>query len=861
MSTLSDLPTQPPRKRGAQGAARGDNKEAPKAKAASEQSPKTSWLTLNLLLEVIALSLLIAAAVGLAALVGDFASNGQSNFLGPYLGSWYAGNLRRAFGKLPVLLVLIWTIVASLRMLGVKPSQWSDRYLWQSGLFLLLLSVLLSVGMIDRHQRTLEDFENTGGLFANFLVDSVLLPVAGPSSVAAYLIVSLGIFSLGMVALQLTPKALFFNVREAMMQLWAGRLSPDADSTDEPELKPHEQLLRRKQLERKAPKTPTATEIPVDAGDILDEDLSLPEPPEHLLRNPKELRRWRDQMAELERDRRVNEWEDQYGGGNPQIAGIVGETYEAPPRPKTAAKIPVALGPATRQMPKVDAQESPKAAPRRAVYDAYEIPAVGAVFPLMPEQPMDLTPEHLREQAAHLEAQLANFGVKGKVSHITTGPVITRFEIDLAPGVKVSKVANLGDDLALALRAKSVRVLAPIPGKSAVGIEIPNPRSQIVYCRDVLQSEIFNCAEDQILIGLGKDIAGRPFVMDLARAPHLLIAGQTGSGKSVCINMLMASLLCSKSPDDLRLLLVDPKVVELKPYEKIPHLLAPVITQPDVAVQALKWACYEMDRRYEVLAKARVRNIAGFNQKIHENQLMDLVDAEDNVRMPYLVIIIDEFADLMMVAGKEVEMSVARIAQKARAVGIHLVLATQRPSTNVITGTIKANLPSRIAFMVASQIDARTIMDKAGSEKLLGRGDMLFRAVDDPEPHRVHGAYLSDAEVEVLANACSSQNVLYPQLTSFDLEEAHDGDYEREAGPRDDKFAEAAWMVVTVGQASTSMLQRRMQLGYARAGRIMDQLEAAGIVGRDRGGKGREILMDELELQSFLGGSTQDFDP
>ena len=319
----------------------------------------------------------------------------------------------------------------------------------------------------------------------------------------------------------------------------------------------------------------------------------------------------------------------------------------------------------------------------------------------------------------------------------------------------------------------------------------------------------------------------------------------------------MASLLTSKSPDELRLLLVDPKVVELKPYDSIPHLLYPVITQPEIAVQALKWSTIEMDRRYEVLALSGARNIKGFNERVRSGRLADKLTEEDNVPLPYIIIIIDELADLMMVAGKEVETSIARIAQKARAVGIHLILATQRPSTNVITGTIKANLPTRIAFQVASQIDARTIMDKAGAERLLGRGDMLFRPIDSPDPIRVHGAFVDDDQAEAAANACAEQHVNYPQIQSFDMDsDADGGAFDDE--PRDEKFRDAAELVVSLGQGSVSLLQRRLGIGYARSGRIVDQLERAGIVGKERGSKPREVLMNEEELMSFLSAPVYD---
>ena len=487
-------------------------------------------------------------------------------------------------------------------------------------------------------------------------------------------------------------------------------------------------------------------------------------------------------------------------------------------------------------------------------YDEYKVPEIGKILDTHEVQTADYTEEELNAIGKMLEEKLENFKVKGRVVGCETGPMITRFEVEPGPGVKVSRFSALQEDLALPLKVSSVRILAPIPGKAAVGVEIPNRKFQTVFCRDVFMSDKFKPAPDKILVALGKDITGESFTMDLAKAPHLLIAGQTGSGKSVCINALMASMLFSKTPDELRMILVDPKAVELKMYENIPHLLAPVITKPEIAIQALQWLCYEMDRRTEVLASAKVRNIGGFNAKFEAGELPDEVPEEDRGhRMAFIVVIIDEMADLMMVAGKEIEKSVARLAAKARAVGIHLVLATQRPSVKVITGIIKANLPTRISFKVASQIDARTVMDHAGAEKLLGRGDMLYKAVNDPDPVRVHGAFLSDEEAERLADACSDQNVFYPQVESFDVSGGEEGDEEGGGSLKNEKldkllFEVAQW-AISVNGLSTSAVQRHFSVGYSRAGKIVDQLYGLGVCGPSKGNsKPRAMLigMDEL---------------
>jgi S-DNA-T family DNA segregation ATPase FtsK/SpoIIIE len=492
-------------------------------------------------------------------------------------------------------------------------------------------------------------------------------------------------------------------------------------------------------------------------------------------------------------------------------------------------------------------------------FDPYRVPTVDEILDSHDPQPADYTVEELNEIGHMLEEKLENFKVKGKVVGCETGPVITRFEVEPGPGVKVSQFSALQDDLAMALKAVSIRILAPIPGKGAVGIEIPNRKMQTIFGRDIFESEAFKPSPDKIVMALGKDISGEPFAMDLAKAPHLMIAGQTGSGKSVCINALMASMLLSKTPDDLRMILVDPKAVELKMYENIPHLLAPVITKPEVAIQALQWLCYEMDRRTEVLALAKVRNLNGFNEKFEAGNLPeDVPETDRGHRMAFIVVIIDEMADLMMVAGKEIEKNVSRLAAKARAVGIHLVLATQRPSVKVITGNIKANLPTRISFKVASQVDARTVMDHAGAEKLLGRGDMLYKAVNAPDPVRVHGAFLSDEEAERLADACSNQNVCYPQLETFEVAEdggeGEDGEENGALSEKKDKllFEVAKWAIECGNGLSTSAVQRHFSVGYSRAGKIVDQLYGLGLCARSTGNsKPRAMLIDMDQLMQL----------
>lgn len=596
--------------------------------------------------------------------------------------------------------------------------------------------------------------------------------------------------------------------------------------------------------------------------------------------NPLEVRELKRRDEEVRRAAMLNEWEDRevraQVSRRPRIApeadpapqSIPEKPSERPAGRRQAVPEPADedAEPAVEPEPQEEAAPPQRAAVRRppplqkarpqATPDAaglYRVPDV-SILPDPPPQEVEVDEKELQSLADKLVLQLRNFGVQGKVLQIEPGPVITRFKIELAPGTPVRKISNLSEDLALALKARRIRIQAPIPGESMVGVEIPNPKPETVYIKELLRAPQFRDPKFKLPVVLGKDTSGHPAFTDLSRAPHLLIAGQTGSGKSVCINTILSSLLFSQSPEHLRMILIDPKVVELSTYTEIPHLMAPVVTKPEEAVQALKWVAVEMDRRYEVLASAGVRNIAGFNDKLVAGTLPGTMVPEDAVRLPYLLVIVDEFADLMMVAGKEVETNVARIAQKARAVGIHMILATQRPSTNVITGVIKANLPTRIAFQVASQIDARTILDRMGAEELLGRGDMLFRGIEAPEAVRIHGAFVSDQEAEAAALAASSQGIVFPMLDRFEVpDEMSDDDDGGEAPLKlDAKFSDAARLVVTVRQGSVSMLQRRMEIGFARAGRLMDQLERMGIVGRDRGSKAREVLMDELQVEDLL---------
>jgi len=449
-------------------------------------------------------------------------------------------------------------------------------------------------------------------------------------------------------------------------------------------------------------------------------------------------------------------------------------------------------------------------------------------------KPENIFGENLEESARILEDTLRDFGIESKVIDISKGPVITRYELQPAPGVKVNRITSLNDDIALTMKATTVRIVAPIPGKSCVGIEVPNADTSMVFLREILESSEFQkmAASSKLAMALGKDISGKSVVTDLGDMPHLLIAGTTGSGKTVCVNSLIMSMVYNATPEELKFLMVDPKMVELAIYNGLPHLLCPVVTDAKKVAGALGWVVGEMETRYKMLAKIAARNITSFNQKSEE-------------KLPYIVVIIDELADLMMVAQEDIENAITRLAQLSRAVGIHMILATQRPSVDVVTGVIKANFPARISFKVASKVDSRTVLDMNGADKLLGKGDMLFMEPGSPKPVRAQGTFLTDPEIEKVVNFIKAQQE--PVYDNEILEQQKKSVSGRGGFEKDEFFDEAVQMVLETGQASVSMLQRRLRLGYTRAARIIDAMEEEGIIGSFRGSKPREILIQEYQ--------------
>jgi len=536
-----------------------------------------------------------------------------------------------------------------------------------------------------------------------------------------------------------------------------------------------------------------------------------------------------------------------FATGEPEEIGPVSEPLaEKPPR-SLKIKKPVEPLVETAESKVLPEAESVSATAARI----YQLPTID-LLEMPPDAKDSVSKEEMSENAQLLENALATFGVQGKVVNVSPGPIITRYEIEPATGVRVSKIAALADDLARILSAKRIRIVAPIPGKSVVGVEIPNRKPEVVFLRSIIGSRQFTSTKSKLTIALGKTTSGEIYTVDLSRMPHLLIAGATGSGKSVCINTIIASLLYLARPNEIKFVLIDPKKLELSIFKALEgyHLITCedldeyVITRADNAIVALRSVELEMERRYEILAGATVRNIDEYNNRVVNGEL-------DKEFLPYIVLIIDELADLMMTSAREVEEPITRLAQMSRAVGIHLIIATQRPSVDVITGVIKANFPARIAFQVASKIDSRTILDLNGAEKLLGRGDLLITTPQNPEPLRVHSAYISLEEIERLLEHIQNQpkpgEVELPSIKEESVDEF--GLYDN--GEKDPLYYEALKLIVTHQQGSISLLQRRLKIGYSRAARLIDELEKAGIVGPFTGSKARDVLVDENYLEQL----------
>jgi S-DNA-T family DNA segregation ATPase FtsK/SpoIIIE len=516
----------------------------------------------------------------------------------------------------------------------------------------------------------------------------------------------------------------------------------------------------------------------------------------------------------------------QKGEAKPQKEKTVQDVFQ---EPRIMTAVPSVNEPVTADESEYEGDEDGDFQVKPVTTGEYRLPGI-ALLDKVESSESEVDLEHYYAVSKKLEDKLRDFGISGKVEGISPGPVVTTYEFAPAPGIKITRIMSLADDLAMGLKAESVRIVGSIPGKAALGIEIPNPQRAIVYIRDILASETFKNSTSKLTLGLGKDVVGQPVIADLAKMPHLLIAGATGSGKSVGINSIICSILFKATPDEVRFLLIDPKRIELSGYEDIPHLLHPVVFDPKMANRALQWAVREMERRYMLLDEMRVKSFASYNQVAEK-------------KLPLIVIVVDELADLMMISSREVEESIARLAQMARAAGMHLILATQRPSVDVLTGLIKANFPTRLSFKVFSKVDSRTILDMSGAEHLLGDGDSLFMPPGKARMQRIHGAYISEKETERVIEFLKEQGTASYDESVIEAVEEENGDY-KDIGEDeyDEKYDEAVALVCETGQASISMVQRRLRVGYNRAARMIEIMEKEGIVGPSDGSKPREVL-------------------
>lgn len=643
--------------------------------------------------------------------------------------------------------------------------------------------------------------------------------VAGLGSVGARIVIILALFVAIMILTGTTLVQLFRAVTKPA-DMVAANIS---------------NVREQKKLERS-----TSIDIALDKEDEL---------PQHPVQSPGKV------PAKKEKNDKLEQLEKVFGMKEPVVEKIESTSVPTAEDKSGSAEAAAAYAARKTEPKKQEEKKPPVGAPVQLTMFTdeppqdgnYHFPPVSMLETTKEQSEQDVT-EELKDNGQMLVQTLKSFGVQTKIVDISRGPAVTRYELQPAAGVKISKITNLADDIAMNLAAAGVRIEAPIPGKAAVGIEVPNKKISVVRMRELIESNSFTTAKSRLTVVLGRDIAGEPATADLAKMPHLLIAGATGSGKSVCINSFIVSLLYKSTPDEVRFLMIDPKVVELGIYNGIPHLLVPVVTDPRKAAGALGWAVTEMLKRYKIFAENNVRDLGAYNMLAASCGYKD-AQGQPMQHMPQIVIIIDELADLMMAAPNEVEDSICRLAQMARAAGMHLLIATQRPSVDVITGIIKANIPSRIAFAVSSQVDSRTILDMGGAEKLLGRGDMLFSPVGSQKPIRIQGCFVSDSEIEsVVSFVKKAQEAGYDQNIAEEIEknavsEKDAKDDGAMGGDTDPMMQEAVKCIVEAGQASTSLLQRRLRLGYARAGRLIDEMEQMGIVGPHEGSKPRQVLI------------------
>lgn len=796
-----------------------------------------------------------------------------AHILGPYLGTSLASGLFFLFGYVPAFVFPL--AVCYIGWVKLKNDPLNVKLL----LFVLILTLevcfLLAIRYMPelaRDSRFVMSFRAPA--FTNFVgltFVRMIVPIFGGSTFGPYFLISLAIVITVLIGLRIKPQTaaafiwkyvlIFFNwIKHVVFHVKEGIESspPIRDYTEEspvPQIFGKEKSEKKKGKPEPEPVVASVETPPATAALESSVRQTVQAAPQDQSANPEDdaKRRLDDELAAFRAKK-----------SQPiQIATIETEEVEEEepelddaPMPQFAEHEEKGADESVGKIPS-ETDDDFKVSELTVPSKPYVVPSPN-VLPDPPPLSGMIDKETIEYNSQTLEKTLMNFGVEGKVVFVSPGPVVTRYEIELAPGIKVSKVVNLHDDISMAVGGQRIRIEAPIPGKSAVGIELPNPERQIVHFKHILTSDAFKKSKAKLPVIVGTNISGAAYVTDITKMPHVLIAGQTGSGKSVCINSVICSMLMTRKPEELRLIMIDPKKVELAFYERIPHLLSPVVTESKEAVKALQWGVREMERRYRVLAKVGARNIDSFNTRVEAGKLNGILPEEDNKQLPFIVIIVDELADLMMTASKDVEGLIQRIAQLARAVGIHLIVATQRPSVDIITGPIKANLTSRIAFRTIQSTDSRTILGHVGAEKLLGMGDMLFLRNGAPEIERFHGAFISEEDVETIVSQIRDQQVDVEIIDSFhEVMGGDDGDSgsmggDEQDGDRDELFDEAARITVSTGQGSTSFLQRRMKIGYARAGRLMDELERAGIVGPQEGSKVREVLVRPDTLEELL---------
>lgn len=837
--------------------------------------------------EIWGLIFLAAGVLVLISIVSHYADKDQ-NILGYYLGTGLSEGLVFFFGYIPVFMVPL--SIGYLGWTRLRNEPLKVRSITYAFLFTIESCLILAIHHLPLLAANAEYFVKSD--YIGFLFVKLILPVFGPNQFGPYFITILSLFITVLAWFRISPQKIFSGLKTASLWIISKLFKSFAQYRERLRLERSEKEKQReldaaekqKQLIEKKAVTVTVPAVvekaskepaPPKAKKAKKEEPieEIPFPPEtHLLSiesNDNELESQVEESSEItdNADEAKKQLEQELAAFRAKkrepIKIMSIETTEVEVDDTHASSVEnVEFKHVTKDVDdeltetvplnmddSVEEVEIP-VIPQKP----YEIPKP-SILPDPPPQSSYVDKESIERNSMILEKTLMNFGVEGKVVFVSPGPVVTRYEIELAPGVKVSRVLNLHDDISMAVNGQRIRIEAPIPGKSAIGIELPNGERQIVHFKNILVSDAFSKTKAKLPVVIGTNISGAPYITDITKMPHVLIAGQTGSGKSVCINSVICSLLMTRTPDELRLIMIDPKKVELAFYENIPHLLSPVVTESKEAVKALQWGVIEMERRYRMLAKVGARNIDSFNTRVESGKISDILDDADNKPLPFIVIIVDELADLMMTASKDVEGLIQRIAQLARAVGIHLIVATQRPSVDIITGPIKANLTSRIGFRTIQSTDSRTILGHVGAEKLLGMGDMLFLRNGAPEIERFHGAFISEEDVEKIVSDIRRQNYKIDKIESF--HEATGGDDNEDDqmfadGDRDELFEEAARIIVSIGQGSTSLLQRRMKIGYARAGRLMDELERAGFVGPPDGSKAREVLVKPDEIDELL---------